>query len=233
MTIRACLKFNVCLVLVSVFSVWSLLANAQSADPSYRLPPLDIADIVDAEPTPAVSVGPQKEWMVLMSRDGLPSIAELSEQELRIAGMRINPANNAASRRAYYNGLTFQNLSDGRERRISDLPANPRIDSVNWSPDGLHLAFVLDQGTHIELWTADVDSGRARKLLDTPVNAIFGQPYSWLSDSETLLVKSIPEDRGSAPVRPLVPKGPIIQESSGRPAAARTYQDFMVNSHEA
>ena len=232
MTIRASSKFNVCLLLVSVFLNWGMLANAQGTNPSYRLPPLDIADIVDAEPTPTVSVGPQKQWMVLMSRNGLPSIAELSEKELRIAGMRINPANNAASRRAYYKGLTLENLSDGSERRISGLPANPRIDSVSWSPDGLHLAFVLDRGSHIELWTADVDSAQARKLLDTPVNAIFGQPYSWLSDSGTLLVKSIPEERGLAPVQPLVPTGPIIQESSGRPAAARTYQDLMVNSHD-
>ncbi|HIN91079.1 MAG TPA: S9 family peptidase, partial [Porticoccaceae bacterium] len=232
MTIRASSKFNVCLLLVSVFLNWGMLANAQGTTPSYRLPPLDIADIVDAEPTPTVSVGPQKQWMVLMSRNGLPSIAELSEKELRIAGMRINPANNAASRRAYYKGLTLENLSDGSERRISGLPANPRIDSVSWSPDGLHLAFVLDRGSHIELWTADVDSAQARKLLDTPVNAIFGQPYSWLSDSGTLLVKSIPEERGLAPVQPLVPTGPIIQESSGRPAAARTYQDLMVNSHD-
>jgi dipeptidyl aminopeptidase/acylaminoacyl peptidase len=232
MTTRANKKFNICLVLVSMLSICSTLVNGQSADQSYRLPPLDIADIVDAEPTPAVSVDPQKEWMVLMSRDGLPSIAELSEQELRIAGMRINPANNAASRRAYYNGLILQNLRDGRERPINGLPANPRIDSLSWSPDGLHLAFILDRGTHIELWTADVASGQARQLLDTPVNAIFGQPYSWLSDSEALLVKSIPENRGPAPIRPLVPTGPIIEESSGRPAAARTYQDLMVNSHD-
>ena len=49
MTIRASSKFNVCLLLVSVFLNWGMLANAQGTNPSYRLPPLDIADIVDAD----------------------------------------------------------------------------------------------------------------------------------------------------------------------------------------
>ncbi|MCH7815394.1 MAG: S9 family peptidase [Proteobacteria bacterium] len=232
MTIATCSKCKVYIIIAMLLSVWSVLANAQSTDQSYRLPPLDIADIVDAAPTPGVLVDPRNNWILLMSRPGLPTIAELSEPELRIAGMRINPANNAASRRTYFNGLTLRHLGDASERRIVGLPNSPRIDSVTWSPDGEHLAFVLDRGSQVELWVADIDSGQARKLLDTPVNSIFGQPYSWLSDSESLVVKTIPRDRGLAPVMPLVPTGPIIQESSGRPAAARTYQDLLINSHD-
>ena len=70
------------LLLLSSFS------TAQNVDQNYRTPPLDIADIVDAQPTPSVSIDPAKNWMLLLGRPGLPTITELSHPELRIAGMR-------------------------------------------------------------------------------------------------------------------------------------------------
>ncbi len=220
------------ILLVIAFITLPLLSTAQTTDQAYRIPPLDIADIVDAKPTPSVSVDPKKNWMLLMSRPGLPLIAELSQPELRIAGMRINPANNGSSRSTYFSGLALQSLRNGGLRTISGLPSNPRISSVSWSPNGEHIAFVLDQGSHIELWLADTDTSAARKLLDAELNGIFGQPFSWFSDSERLLVRTIPSSRPGAPEKPLVPAGPIIQESSGIPAAARTYQDLLVDEHD-
>ncbi len=226
------LLFRIIIPLVIALSTISVVSNAQTTDQAYRLPPLDIADIVDAEPTPSVSVDPKKNWMLLMSRSGLPTISELSQAELRIAGMRINPANNATSRMSNFNGLRLQSLSDDNARTISGLPDNARIGSVSWAPNGERFAFTLDRESHIELWIADTDTANARKLIAADLNSIFGQPFSWLSDSETLLVKTIANSRAEAPVKPLVPAGPIIQESTGRPAAARTYQDLLADAHD-
>lgn len=220
------------ILLIAVLIGLPISATAQSTDQGYRTPPLDIADIVDADPTPSVSVSPDKNWMLLMGRSGLPTIAELSQAELRIAGMRINPANNGPSRASYFNSLQLQDLSNSGMRTISGLPANPRIGSVSWSPDGEHIAFVLDRDSHIELWIADTATAAARRLVDAELNGIFGQAFSWFSDSERLLVKTVQGGRAGAPVKPQVPLGPIIQESSGRPAAARTYQDLLTDSHD-
>ena len=218
------------LTFVSVF--FNIAVFAQNVDQSYRTPPLDIADIVDAEPIPLVSVDSGKKWMLLMGRPGLPTISELSQPELRIAGMRINPANDAISRSVYFNRLTLQNLQTGGSRTVSGLPANPRIRTVSWAPDGQRIAFTLDRGDRLELWVADTEQATARRLIDANMNGIFGVPFSWLSDGQRLLVKTIPSDRGAAPLEPAVPQGPIIQESTGRPAAARTYQDLLVDGYD-
>ena len=214
------------------FLLLSSFSTAQNVDQNYRTPPLDIADIVDAQPTPSVSIDPAKNWMLLLGRPGLPTITELSHPELRIAGMRINPTNNGRSRSTYYNSLTLQSLKDGSSRAITGLPINPKIQHVSWSPDATRFAFTLDQEDHIELWLADIATASAKRLIQSNMNAIFGSPYSWMSDSLRLLVKAVPDSREPAPQEPLVPLGPVIQESTGRPAAARTYQDLMVNSHD-
>ena len=107
------------------FLLLSSLSTAQNVDQNYREPPLDIADIVDAQPTPSVSIDPAKNWMLLLGRPGLPTITELSHPELRIAGMRINPANNGRSRSTYFNSLTIQSLQDGSSRAVTGFPTNP------------------------------------------------------------------------------------------------------------
>ncbi len=219
-------------IVLALSILLSMPLFAQNLDQRYRTPPLDIAEIVAAEPTPAVSVDSNKRWMLLMSRPGLPSIAELSVPELRLAGIRINPVNDNRSRSPYFTGLTVQDLDSGISRQIAGLPEQAVIRHVNWSPDGDRLAFTVDSGASLELWMADVATASARRLLDVAVNAVFATPYSWLADSERLLVKTIPVGRDDAPRRAAVPSGPIIQESSGRAAAARTYQDLLVDSHD-
>jgi dipeptidyl aminopeptidase/acylaminoacyl peptidase len=42
----------------------------------------------------------------------------------------------------------------------------------------------------------------------------------------------VPAGRGAAPSPPLAPEGPIIEETSGRKAAARTYQDLLRTDHD-
>src|SRR5262249_15653418 len=41
-----------------------------------------------------------------------------------------------------------------------------------------------------------------------------------------------PPGRGAAPTEPKVPEGPIIQESDGKKAPVRTYEDLLANAHD-
>ncbi|WP_287059252.1 hypothetical protein, partial [Algoriphagus sp.] len=59
---------------------------------TYQTPPQAIADLVNAPSTPSVSFSKNGDWMMLLERADNPSIEELAQPELRIAGMRINPA---------------------------------------------------------------------------------------------------------------------------------------------
>ena len=198
---------------------------------TYQQPPAPIADILDTRPTPTPSLSPDRSTLALFDRASLPPIAELAEPMLRLAGYRINPRNNgqANSRVAWLTGLSFQPVEGGAARAVS-LPANARFVSPGWSPDGRSVALLMDAPTGLELWTVDVASGSARRLTDARVNAAVGGAFDWLPDSSGLLVRLTLEGRGPAPDVSRPPEGPIIEESLGRTAPARTYQDLLSNA---
>ena len=198
----------------------------------YKMPPKAIADLVDAPGTPGVSVSPNKKHILILERASLPSIEELSQPELRLAGLRINPATNGRSRTRYYTGMIIQNLDSGTQKRVKGLPKNGRISNVSWSPNAKHIAMTVTHGAQINLYLVKAASGRASLLLKTPLNAIYGSPFSWLSDSKSILAKTILSGRGEPPRPSLVPQGPVIQENMGKIAPVRTYQDLLTNAHD-
>ncbi|MDQ3388978.1 MAG: S9 family peptidase, partial [Gemmatimonadota bacterium] len=101
---------------------------AQNIPPAggYLQPPAPIPQILDAAPTPLVSLSPSSRVMALYTRSDMPTIAELAEPELRLAGVRINPRTNGPSRSSAYTGIAFENV-DGGGRRDVRLPADARV----------------------------------------------------------------------------------------------------------
>jgi hypothetical protein len=67
-----------------------LLATHAQDNLTYQTPPKAIADLVDAPSTPGVSVDANGVWMLLLKQSDLPSIAELAQPELRLAGPRLS-----------------------------------------------------------------------------------------------------------------------------------------------
>lgn len=213
---------------------WALTMQDGAPAPAvYQQPPQPIADILDAKPTPASMLSPDRRTLVLMDRSNLPSIQALSEPMLRLAGYRINPRNNgpAESRIAWLTGLSLKPV-DGGEARAVPLPAGARFTGARFSPDGRHLALVMDGPAALELWVVDVQAARARKLNGVAVNMTHGGGYQWLPDSSGLLIEAVPAGRGAAPAANPTPRGPTIEETTGRVAPARTYQDLLQDAHD-
>ncbi len=213
--------------------LFSLPAVAQT-DLSYQMPAQVLADIIDAAPTPGVNLSPDNKWLLHLERPGYPSIAEVAQPELRLAGLRINPRSNGPSRGRNLNGLVFQNMENDQEVRVTGLPADPRITSVSWAPNSKNAAFVINIDDRLTLWTVEVKSGKAKQISPEgmALNAVYGRPYTWLSDSKTLVVRAIPAGRGAAPTEPVAPSGPVIQENLGKKAPARTLQDLLENTYD-
>ncbi|WP_425576716.1 S9 family peptidase [Nibrella saemangeumensis] len=195
----------------------------------YQTPPKALADLVNVPPTPTVSVTSKGDYLLIMERAANPTIAELSQPELRLAGLRINPANNGPSRVSYINGLKLKKLSGKEEVAIKGMPAEPRISYVQWSPDETQIAFAHSTDNKIELYVADVASATARRVTDLALNAAYGVPFRWVSDSKSLVAKTMPAGRGPAPAENRVPTGPAVQENRGTKAQAATYQDLLKN----
>jgi dipeptidyl aminopeptidase/acylaminoacyl peptidase len=197
----------------------------------YRTPSPALAAIVDAPLPPAAMLSPDRKWLLLLDRPDAPSIAELAQPELRLAGLRVNPATNGPSRATHSTGLALQPIAGGAARRIAGLPAGVRIANVEWSRDAQHLAFVVVTDRGLELWLASADTAAARRLTGPILNAMLGDPLAWLDDA-TLLIRRVPPDRGAAPVASAAPTGPVAQENLGKRAPARTYDGLLANPHD-
>ncbi len=199
----------------------------------YQNPPDDIAALVNAAPTPGASLSPSGEWMLLLEKPNLPSIEEVAQPELRLAGIRINPRTNGSSRPFYYNGFKIKSLKDFTEKKVNGLPSIPKIENVSWSPQGDKIAFTNTVDTGLELWLIDLAEASAKRITSAIINdAISGLPYRWFSDGGTILFKAIVDNRGEAPIADIVPVGPVIQENKTSVAPVRTYQDLLKNKHD-
>ncbi len=224
------------LAVATAFAVPLALPLAAQEKPegseAYQVPAPSLVALVDAPVTPGVSLSPDERTMLLLERSSLPSIAEVAAPELRIAGLRIDPRTNGPSRARPSIGMALRSL-DGAERAVTGLPQDPKIRNTSWSPDGAHVAFTHDAADGIELWVLDAETAEARRLGDFAVNdAYFGAPFEWLPDASGLVVRTVPEGRGAAPAKPDVPTGPVVQETAGEKAPARTYQDLLQNPYD-
>ncbi|HEX7243314.1 MAG TPA: hypothetical protein VF263_23730, partial [Longimicrobiaceae bacterium] len=219
-------------VWVGCIAVAFLTAPAAAQDAAgYRTPPAPIQAILDTPPAPSVSVSPDQRTLAFLAGAAMPTVAELAEPELRLAGVRINPRTNAPSRASRYVGLAFEPLEGGTRREVR-LPEGARFTSPEWSPDGTRLAFGMVTPAGTELWVAEARSGEARRLTGPELNATLGSPLEWLPDGSGLVVKLVPAGRGAEPAAPAVPSGPVVQESRGRAAPTRTYEDLLADAHD-
>lgn len=218
------------LSLIAVAVCFSMSAAAQD---TYQSPPPDLVKLVDAPRTPGLSLSADRRYILVLHRRSLPSIAELAEPELRLAGLRLNPQNSGPSRETSYAGMHVRRLDGGTERKVSGLPESPRIRHVSWSPDSRHVAFTITLPDRVELYVLDIETAAARRVTDAAVNDVYyGRPFEWMPDSRSLIVQTVPAERGPAPEHDPVPDGPVIQANDGAQAPARTYQDLLENTHD-
>ena len=57
----------------------------------FQKPPKEILDLVDYQRAPMVRMDSGKEYMYLLYRDTYSSLEQLSQEEMRLGGLRINP----------------------------------------------------------------------------------------------------------------------------------------------
>lgn len=200
-------------------------------DVKYKKPPKEILDLVDIDPTPYLYMDADGDKGVFISRDAFKSLEDLAQEEVRLGGLRIDPATNGRSRKTYYKNITIQNLKSGNNLPAKNLPENPRLSDFRWSPNQNYFTFTNTNEEGISLWYMDAKTAECKQLTPYNLNAVFGSPYDWCPDNKSLLVYSLPKDRISVDEKSL-PKGPIVQETSGSKAPVRTYQDLLSNKKD-
>ncbi len=210
-----------------------LFAQTAGQQPRYLTPPPDIVAAFDVEPLPAALLSPNKQVLALTYRKGQPSIAELAQPVLRLAGARVNPKTFGPQRTGLIYAISLKPVAGGPEQKIT-VPVNANLSNVKFSPDGSRLSFLNTTDHGIELWVADTATGSAKAIVSGAdrINAAAGDPCDWLKDNQTMICTLVPTGRGAAPPEPAVPLGPNVQENVGKAAPAPTYEDMIKTAHD-
>ena len=212
----------------------STVASAQKSS-IYQKPPKEILDLVDVSRAPSVLLDDDKNQMVLLYRNSYKSIEELSKEEMRLGGLRIDPKTNIGSRVTYINNVKLKKL-DKKEAKIvqvEGLPENPKLTNFKWSPDQRKIALTNTTTEGVELWVLDIESASASKITGAHLNANIGNVIHWFEDGASLLVKMISKNRKPLiNTKTAVPVGPTISVNNGKKAQNRTYQDLLKNKND-
>ena len=223
------LRFNFFFIILIVF----VNHGISQIDLSYQQPPEPIKSLALAPTTPAIFTSPDGIWLAILDRPEHPTIHDLSRDELRIAGLRINPLNFGPSRSRHYIGIKIINTNDQSQFELDQLPHSARIEHVGWSPDSKKLAFLLKNDTAISLYVFHRENKQLIQLEDGNINDALGtDTYAWFYDSDHLIYRIVDRSGTKPPDKITIPPGPVVQESTGRIAPSRTYQDLLKNKHD-
>ena len=204
-------------------------------DLSYQDPPEKILKLVDVTLPPRVLIDDNKNYMIYLYRDTYKTIEELSEKEMRLAGLRLNPKTNIGSRVNYYKNIKISYLKKkkSKPKQIKGMPSNPKIANIKWSPDQTKIAMTNTTTKGVELWYLDLKKGKMKKLTNPDLNANLGDVINWFSDGKSMLVKFLPPQMPEVlDTDELTPIGPRVSTNDGKKAQNRTYQDLLKNKND-
>ena len=202
----------------------TVIPAAGDLDEVWQRPPAAIEAAVLAPVPPRVQVGPMGRWMLLLEREPLPPLAEVARPWIGLAGMRVDAATDARFSSSSSAGARVRPLEGGEAARLP-LPEGARLEWATFSSDGTRLAWCARLTDHLELWTAATEAVADATLVTDRLSTVMGS-VQWGGEG-AILLRRVPADRGEAPRPPAVARGPLVQETSGIEAPARTYQDLL------
>ncbi|MEA2339293.1 MAG: hypothetical protein QOE82_3300 [Thermoanaerobaculia bacterium] len=213
----------------SLFLTAALLSTAtivSAAEPpservsGYDRPPQYVLDVLHAPAPPRPILSPTRASVLLVSWVQYPSMTQVAEPFLKLAGVRVEPRTRRKHDTPGGYGvaqcaqtLSVVDVATRRETPIA-LPPGGCADGFSWAADGVSFAFRNTSRDAVELWAGSRD-GTTHRVGDVRLNPMLGSSHRWAPDGKTLLVKLVPDDIGAPPAAASGAEGPRIQESSG------------------
>lgn len=246
-------RWNCCLSLAAasgtlLFALIGAAARAQTIPPRYEKPSKAILDVLETPPAPELSVSPAGDVALSYTRVLYPPIADLARPMLRLAGLRMDPANYSQHNPVRFIDFSLVHTDDRRVTPLA-LPPSGHFGAPIWAPDGRHFALIDSGPRMVQLWIGDARTGAAHAVPGFQLNTTLAglhywlwSPFSqvpdlgatcrWMPGSRELLCATVPSGRGAPPVASTVPTGPRVLESSGKAAPERTFEDLLQNEHD-
>jgi dipeptidyl aminopeptidase/acylaminoacyl peptidase len=192
----------------------------------------EIRAILDTPMPPRVDLSPKGTYALLLRYRTYPSISDLAEPMLPLAGIRINPRNNAHHDTSYAFELALKKMPDGAEVPVG-LPPGARITGSFWNATETKIALLNTTATGCELWLLDPGTAKARRIDGVQLNPLL-DTIAWMPDQRSLLVQLVVPDRGLPPATPAAPAGPYVDETTTGTIASSTYEtrDLLKTPHD-
>ncbi|MFQ3351428.1 MAG: dipeptidyl aminopeptidase/acylaminoacyl peptidase [Candidatus Marivariicella framensis] len=216
-----------------LFLLLSTIIAYPQVDSDYKTPKKDLLDLIDIDLAPSVIRNSDNSILVFLYRPAYKNIKDLSREELRLGGLRVDPKRHIGSRTTYYNKVQVTKLSQNKTpNEIIGLPSIVNLSNFQFSPDEKKIAMTNTTEKGVEVWIVNLPTLIAKKIFDSKSNATMGNVINWINNSE-LIIKSLPDD-----LKPLIntatsiPTGPTVTENNGSKAQNRTYQDLLKNPND-
>ncbi len=158
---------------------------------TYQKPSAEILKLADYTRPPSVMMDSKKEWMIFSYRPTYKSLNDLYQEDVKLAGLRINPLTNISSMMTYVDNLKIKNVKGKAEVQVKGLPQNANLAYFTFSPDEKTMAFTNTTSKGVELWVMDLATATAKKITPDNLNANLGSPYTWFKDSKSLFNQRI------------------------------------------
>ena len=191
----------------------------------YREPPPRIAKILTATAPPEVLLHTSSQQVALLYQQDLVSLDTLARPFLGLAGFRMDPAPQTVRRDPMLDRIEIVPLGGNATPVVWQPQAGASLAYVSFSPDGKRLAGVEVAADAASLRIFDIEE-QTVTTLPIAVNSVWGAPCFW-QDSESLICRVVPADRGNPPARK--PR-PTILEHRGGLAPTMTYTNLLTDA---
>ncbi len=208
----------------------ALSCASWAAAPGYDKPPQEVLAVLHAPPPPQPMVSPTRDSILLVSFVAYPSIAQVAEPFLKLAGVRVEPKTRRKHDTPGGYGVapcaqtaSLVDIATSKELNVT-LPAGGCADGFTWAADGKRFAFRNTSAAAVEAWVGQTSTGAVRRVGEARLNPMLDYSLQWMADQKTLLVKLVPEGAGDAPVDDSAAIAPSIQETTGETGEFSTYE---------
>lgn len=175
--------------------------------------------------------GPDRNIILMADRPSYPSIEELREDKLKLAGRQINPKTFMPHGNRGYRNPRLRLLDSEDLRQFNGLPENARFRFFSWSPSGKRISFCLVTPTGLQLWSCPVESLECYPIGAADINnSLGGVPFEFDGDDEMLVKRRIAG--AERPPRDQAAIGPVVQDTSGLEGSNRTYTNLLKNQQD-